>query len=372
MCPVASDNITCDHVTGEYICQSGYIGLTCEHPCPSGTFGKNCKEKCVCRNGGDCHHVTGDCHCLPGWMGKICSTPCPQGYYGFNCTQHCKCLNNGICRGNDGVCRCKPGWTGTQCSEICPEGYFGDHCMIPCECPNENFVCHAIEGCVCRHGYTGDSCDRSILYEPSTQQEETGYASVVAGIMVALMLVGVIVALLFYYRRRVANLKTQIVHVQYIADAQSLSPDRNHFDNPVYSYQTGPRKDDDIGLLNNTHHIRNNLVKQNNTNLERQRSGTAGSSTEDDLKDANGINSADFNSLKNRDADATNPNIYHSIEKLDHVYDEIKQKDVKDIELEYDRLDYSRPVSTWKPQYQRMVNRLNLENPKAATEPEDV
>lgn len=39
----------------------------------------------------------------------------------------------------------------------------------------------------------------------------------------------------------------------------------------------------------------------------------------------------ELNSLKNRDADATNPNIYHSIGKLDHVYDEIKQKDVKDI-----------------------------------------
>lgn len=32
--------------------------------------------------------------------------------------------------------------------------------------------------------------------------------------------------------------------------------------------------------------------------------------------------------LKNKDADATNPNIYHSIDKLDHVYDEIKQKDI--------------------------------------------
>lgn len=32
--------------------------------------------------------------------------------------------------------------------------------------------------------------------------------------------------------------------------------------------------------------------------------------------------------MKNKDADATNPNIYHSIDKLDHVYDEIKQKDV--------------------------------------------
>lgn len=35
--------------------------------------------------------------------------------------------------------------------------------------------------------------------------------------------------------------------------------------------------------------------------------------------------------MKNRDADLTNPNIYHSIDdKVDHVYDEIKQKDVKE------------------------------------------
>lgn len=35
--------------------------------------------------------------------------------------------------------------------------------------------------------------------------------------------------------------------------------------------------------------------------------------------------------MKNREADLTNPNIYHSIdEKVDHVYDEIKQKDAKD------------------------------------------
>lgn len=38
--------------------------------------------------------------------------------------------------------------------------------------------------------------------------------------------------------------------------------------------------------------------------------------------------STDLQFLKNRDADATNPNIYSSIEKLEHLYDEIKQKDV--------------------------------------------
>lgn len=52
-------NRTCDHVTGEYVCRPGYIGLTCEHPCPVGTYGLNCLEKCTCKNGADCHHVTG-------------------------------------------------------------------------------------------------------------------------------------------------------------------------------------------------------------------------------------------------------------------------------------------------------------------------
>lgn len=95
--------------------------------------------------------------------------------------------------------------------------------MTPCECKNDNFVCHPAEGCICRHGFTGDNCDTT-LYALQTQHEGSNYGSVVAGVMVALILVGIIVALLFYYRRRVANLKTQIVHVQYIADAQSLSP----------------------------------------------------------------------------------------------------------------------------------------------------
>lgn len=52
-------NKTCDHITGEYVCTPGYLGLTCEHPCPIGKFGKNCQNICSCKNGGDCHHVTG-------------------------------------------------------------------------------------------------------------------------------------------------------------------------------------------------------------------------------------------------------------------------------------------------------------------------
>lgn len=177
-----------------------------------------------------------------------------------------------------------------------------------------------------------------------------------------LLLLAILVATIFairhYYQRRVANLRTEIAHVQYIANQNGFatgypSADRNHFDNPVYSYQNGaPVKGDDISLLNNATLVRNNLVKQNN--LHRQRMAAPGCSTDDD----DSGRSSELNSLKNRDADATNPNIYNSIEKVDHVYDEIQQKDCKDIELEYDHLDYSRPASTWKSTYQQMPGTL--------------
>lgn len=51
--------MTCDHVTGEYICRPGYLGLTCEHPCPPSRYGMNCAKHCTCKNGGECHYVTG-------------------------------------------------------------------------------------------------------------------------------------------------------------------------------------------------------------------------------------------------------------------------------------------------------------------------
>nr|CAD7433347.1 unnamed protein product [Timema monikensis] len=437
-CPDVYGNRTCDHVTGEFVCRSGYIGLTCEHPCPLGTYGLNCLKKCHCKNGADCHHVTGSCRCLPGWTGSTCATPCPVGTYGMNCSQHCKCLNGGKCRRNDGLCRCPSGWIGQQCTEICPEGYYGDHCMAPCECPNDNFVCHPADGCICRHGFTGEKCELQLSAKNVLEKEEKHYGSVAAGLVVALILVAIIVGLLFYYRRRVANLKTEIAHVQYIADPQSApvnlrnivvhpklpdpstnnkqhqakgsflplqqtisgqrflplrqttsgqmflptfttnnirpkvpalatniirpnvpsylynkqyqakgscpcdkqhqAKDRHHFDNPVYSYQTPVRSDDGANLLlNNVQKIRNDLGMKNNTNLERQKLGVpVGCEDEDNLsnKGAYGLTYEHPPSLKNRDADAGNPNlnVYHSIDDLDdrkveHLYDEIKQKE---------------------------------------------
>ncbi|XP_066581740.1 protein draper isoform X5 [Prorops nasuta] len=351
-------NMTCDHVTGEYICRPGYLGITCEHPCPPNRYGLNCANHCHCKNGAECHHVTGECQCRPGWKGEHCQTPCPEGTYGVNCTQHCKCQNGGDCRPNDGHCRCAAGWIGTQCTEICPEGYFGDHCMKPCECKNDEFfICHPADGCICRHGYAGPNCDEQLFSRNVQEKEEAGYGSVVAGIFAAIIVIAMTLAGWFYHRRRVADLKKEMAQVHYIAEP--VTPvDRNQFDNPVYSYQGSSKSDDGTATLLNNIQIRNDLGTNKNINTERAKLGLGqGTDDEDDLK---GACSLQF-SLKNKDADMGNPNlnVYHSIDDMDgkrieHVYDEIKQNKGNDVE--YDHLDYTRPLSTWKPHYQRMAN----------------
>lgn len=78
-------------------------------------------------------------------------------------------------------------------------------------------------------------------------------ASTTWGIVVAIILVGVIIAVSMYFRRRVHNLKTEIAHVQYTADPQSQI-DRHHFDNPVYAFQSNATQQsipDSTTLLNN-------------------------------------------------------------------------------------------------------------------------
>lgn len=76
-------------------------------------------------------------------------------------------------------------------------------------------------------------------------------ASIAWGVIVALS-VGVIIFILLYYRRSVRNLKTEIAHVQYIADPPS-QPDQHHFDNPVYAFQpsTSTPSSDSSTLLYN-------------------------------------------------------------------------------------------------------------------------
>ncbi|CAH2071184.1 unnamed protein product, partial [Iphiclides podalirius] len=352
MCPEPPDgNTTCDPVTGKYACPSGYTGVTCEYPCPLGTYGVNCEQKCNCKNGADCHHVTGECQCLPGWRGAQCGEACPSSWWGAGCSQPCRCARGAACRPNDGYCRCPPGYTGVYCTEFCPEGYFGDHCMEPCNCPsNGNWVCDPVKGCVCHRGYIGEHCDinasDAIHIDQAAGSSNAGLTTVM--VIMALLCAAAAVLVLLYYRKRVRNLKREIAHVHYTADPNQ-QPEQQHFDNPVYSFQGSTRGDDSATLLNNATQIFNNLgsgSKLNNATLEKLRMTATSSNDSYDP----------FSSLKNKDADATNPNLYHCIDddKLDHVYDEIKHKE--GYEREYDHLNYTPPANTWKPHYQRMNN----------------
>lgn len=254
---------------------------------------------------------------------------------------------------------------GNRCDEVCPEGFYGNHCMESCNCPSGNFVCHAAHGCVCSSGYTGDKCDVSLAEAKIHQKEDASNAGLAWGLVLAVMFVGVIVALVLYYRRRVANLKAEVNHVvNYMCQEQP-----GHFDNPVYSaYQgqpgsgpgtAGGNRNENNGLLANGSLIRNNLRTQK-SNLDKYRYPENESVGTDRSYSIQYLTE----SQKNFDADMTNPN-YNTIDDKDHVYDEIKHKDgYKDLDTEYDHLDYSRPGSSHKTHYFRMNNPLSGGSPK--------
>lgn len=233
--------------------------------------------------------------------------------------------------------------------------------MESCNCAAGNFVCHAAKGCVCSNGYTGEKCDKSLAEAKVHQPEDASNAGLAWGLVLAVMLVGVIVALVLYYRRRVANLKAEVNHVvNYMIQEQP-----GHFDNPVYSaYQgqpgsggstAGGNRNENNGLLPNGSLIRNNLRTQK-SNLDKYRYPENNESVGTDRSYSIQYLSE---SQKNFDADMTNPN-YNTIDDKDHVYDEIKHKDgYKDLDTEYDHLDYSRPGSSHKTHYFRMTNPLS-------------
>lgn len=61
--------------------------------CPSGFYGKDCSEVCRCQNGADCDHITGQCVCRTGFIGTGCeqSWVCPPHFY-FYAKLPCGCV----------------------------------------------------------------------------------------------------------------------------------------------------------------------------------------------------------------------------------------------------------------------------------------
>ncbi|KAJ2951925.1 hypothetical protein O0L34_g4177 [Tuta absoluta] len=188
--------------------------------------------------------------------------------------------------------------------------------------------------------------------DPGAQTGTSNTGLTLVMVVLALVCAAAAVLVLVHYRKRVRNLKREIAHVHYHADPGAQT-EQQHFDNPVYSYQGSTRGDDSTTLLNNGAPVFNNLNKVNNATLEKLRMRATGSSeTYDPLSH-----------LKNKDADATNPNLYHCIDddnKLDHVYDEIKHKE--GFEMEYDHLNYTPPANKWKPHYHSLANGFTVPN----------
>lgn len=166
------------------------------------------------------------------------------------------------------------------------------------------------------------------------------------GTFCTLLFIGVIVAVLLYYRRRVANLKAEIGHV-----VRYMSDDPRNFDNPVYSYQ--PSVNTDTSTLLHRNGVMNNLRQTKPSNLDRLNNFDHDSNSSGRAAAYSLQYDPELMNQKNHEADMTNPNLYYSID--DHLYDEIKLK-CADLEMEYDHLDYSRPQQPVVPHYHRATS----------------
>lgn len=139
-----------------------------------------------------------------------------------------------------------------------------------------------------------------------------GRAGTIWAVFLSLLFIGIIFTVLFYYRRRVANLEKNFNHV-----VKYMSEDTTNFDNPVYNYQTGSAAASTLlhrnGVMNDLRHTKpSNMDRLNNFDHDSNSSGRAGAySLRYDPQLMN---------QKNHEADLTNPNFE------DHLYDEIKLK----------------------------------------------
>ena len=84
----------------------------------------------------------------------------------------------------------------------------------------------------------GKSCDIAI-YSPVSDKSHLGEASggnhggLIGGLIIAILLIVVVIGALMYYRRRITHLKSELAHVQYIADPSS-APGDDH--DPINSH----------------------------------------------------------------------------------------------------------------------------------------
>eukprot|EP00164_Ancoracysta_twista_P001488 GFYU01001948.1.p1 GENE.GFYU01001948.1~~GFYU01001948.1.p1 ORF type:complete len:2213 (-),score=873.22 GFYU01001948.1:199-6837(-) len=187
---------TCDHNSGECVCQPGWTGPACNLSGNSGNnvgdgtnTGAQCHPDCgtgIYWSTGTCLD-NGECECAVGWGGDGCSvqggTSTSTGnnntgnnngnnnQAGGNCVPECGTgvyWATGTCV-ND-VCQCTQGWTGLGCNEpsttagtVVTTGSGSTTCdPVVCGDNSSHGYCAGDE-CRCYNGWTGDTCTTEVV-----------------------------------------------------------------------------------------------------------------------------------------------------------------------------------------------------------------
>ncbi|XP_022084549.1 multiple epidermal growth factor-like domains protein 10 [Acanthaster planci] len=212
----------CNHHTNMCECPLDWrddSGGTCNFlpGCPDGYFGPSCNQLCRCEHNATCDAL-GACECPAGWSGLTCGDPCEPWYYGSNCSRTCDCPEEALeCSPIDGSCSCPPGFYGLNCSRECPDGYFGSNCRNVCSCDNLTETCDRLDGaCKAKKGPPPSSAGPNPRDPGGRSSSATG--AVIGSVIAGVVLVGLIVALVFFLQHRRKQGKENRT------DALSISP----------------------------------------------------------------------------------------------------------------------------------------------------
>ncbi|XP_016418787.1 multiple epidermal growth factor-like domains protein 9 isoform X2 [Sinocyclocheilus rhinocerous] len=189
----SEDQDTCDSVTGQCVCLTGYTGQHCDE-CAYAYFtnGTGGCQACYCDSYGAVNQLcnsSGMCICKIGVHGDKCDD-CRPGFSHFSSTgcQPCQCNNHSsYCHpqsdssGQPFCVQCKPEYQGPNC-EQCSDGFYNaDSICLPCNCSGNGDprisprICHPDTGhclsCInnttglhcerCTEGFTGDALARN-------------------------------------------------------------------------------------------------------------------------------------------------------------------------------------------------------------------